>query len=334
MNSSIRSELRMWGGKEQLLGLLREALGKAVPGLLEAVDKEFEGEDGAGEVVVGRVGAGPPQSSGSPFSTMDTEQIKQIAAATTIDATAVDHVAWLLPSAVPKLRSAIFHKVRRVRNRRGLMNIAMDEAFRMVRSNPTSQFLEFGVFKGVDLEFLSKALSKRADASGLTPPPTFHGFDSFTGLPSEWNSYDPGHFDCTGETPSRLRGNQHVVLHKGWFEDTIGGFITEHGGDSPVAFIHADADLYSSTKCFLSRLCAAQKIVVGTVIVFDEYWNYEGWEEGEALAFDEISAEFNLQSKALAYHAPPDDSIAVDNKSAANQYGYKSVAFLITHAKY
>ena len=234
--------------------------------------------------------------------------------------------AWIQSSCLVKLRSPLFANVRRVRTRRGLLNIGMDEGFRMARSNPQAEFLEFGVFKGVDLEFLSKALSKRCAASGVAPI-LFHGFDSFVGLPSEWNSYDAGHFDCGGATPARLEGNPNVVLHKGWFDDTVKIFVEDNA--SPVAFIHADADLYSSTKCFLTELCAANKITKGTCLVFDEYWNYDGWEEGEARAFDEVSAEFGLSSRPIAYHAPPDDSIALDSRSAANQYGYKSVAFII-----
>jgi hypothetical protein len=208
----------------------------------------------------------------------------------------------------------------------------MDEACRMRKLDSTSQFLEFGVFKGVDLEFLSKALTKRVESGGAgqsDAPFQFHGFDSFVGLPAEWNSYDSGHFDCGGELPKRVVDDPTVILHKGWFEDTIPPFLSSHP-DAPCAFIHADADLYSSTKCFLDALCNAGKIVVGTVIVFDEYWNYAGWEEGETLAFEQVSEQFSLESRPLAYHAPPTDDIDLDESSAANKYGYKSVAFIIT----
>jgi hypothetical protein len=38
------------------------------------------------------------------------------------------------------------------------------------------------------------------------------------------------------------------------------------------------------------------KIVVGSVIVFDEYFNYDGWENGEFLAFKEF-----VESNAIRY---------------------------------
>ena len=95
--------------------------------------------------------------------------------------------AWIQSSCLVKLRSPLFANVRRVRTRRGLLNIGMDEGFRMARSNPQAEFLEFGVFKGVDLEFLSKALSKRCAASGVAPPLLFHGFDAvFLKLQKHW----------------------------------------------------------------------------------------------------------------------------------------------------
>ena len=50
-----------------------------------------------------------------------------------------------------------------------------------------------------------------------------------------------------------------------------------------------DCDLYSSTKTVFNLL--KDKIVAGTVIVFDEYFNYLGWEQGEHKAFREFLAE-------------------------------------------
>jgi hypothetical protein len=39
----------------------------------------------------------------------------------------------------------------------------------------------------------------------------------------------------------------------------------------------------------------------GTVIVFDEYLNYPGWQEGEHKAFMEFIAETKLQFAYVAY---------------------------------
>jgi hypothetical protein len=57
----------------------------------------------------------------------------------------------------------------------------------------------------------------------------------------------------------------------------------------PAAFIHIDCDLYSSTKAVLSGL--SHRIVPGTVIVFDEYFNYPNWQQHEFRAFQGFCQE-------------------------------------------
>ena len=54
----------------------------------------------------------------------------------------------------------------------------------------------------------------------------------------------------------------------------------------PIALLHIDCDLYSSTDYVLSTLKPA--IRSGTVIVFDEYFNYPGWKQHEHKAFEEF----------------------------------------------
>jgi hypothetical protein len=66
-------------------------------------------------------------------------------------------------------------------------------------------------------------------------------------------------------------------------------------GKRSVAFIHIDCDLYSATKTVLAQL--APMLVEGTVIVFDEYFNYPGWQQGEFKAF----AEFIASHDRLGY---------------------------------
>jgi hypothetical protein len=52
-----------------------------------------------------------------------------------------------------------------------------------------------------------------------------------------------------------------------------------------VAFVHADADLYSSTVLCLKEMALRGRLVKGTVINFDEYWNYPDWQNGEYKAW-------------------------------------------------
>jgi hypothetical protein len=135
--------------------------------------------------------------------------------------------------------------------------------------------VEFGVYKGDSINRLAR----------LRPHQLFHGFDSFEGLPESWTlGARTGTFSLRGRLPA-VRDN--VVLVKGFFADTLEKFAAGCG-KSAVAFMHVDCDLYSATKLVLDRF--APLLVDGTIIVFDEYFNYPGWQQGEHKAFAEFIA--------------------------------------------
>ena len=66
----------------------------------------------------------------------------------------------------------------------------------------------------------------------------------------------------------------NVQLHRGLFDRTLPGWL--HDNIGPVTFLHIDCDLYSSTQSIFKAL--ADRIVPGTIIVFDEYFNYPNWD--------------------------------------------------------
>ena len=143
---------------------------------------------------------------------------------------------------------------------------------------------EFGVFKGTSINFI--ATNK--------PNEIIYGFDSFEGLPEDWTVASPkGTFSNHGKLP---QVKENVRLIKGWFNETLPEFVKAH--PKPCAFIHVDCDLYSSTKTIFAEL--KNQIVSGTVIAFDEYFNYPGWQEGEYKAFMEFVAENNLEFEYIA----------------------------------
>ena len=144
--------------------------------------------------------------------------------------------------------------------------------------------LEFGVYKAQTINYLAR----------LRPDKVIHGFDSFEGLPEKWVVVPKGTFNLEGKLPEV---EKNVILHKGWFQDTLPGFL-EHYKEA-VAFMHVDADLYSSCKYVLETL--KQRIVPGTVIQFDEYFNYPGWQEGEFKAFQEFVNKYNIDYEYLGY---------------------------------
>jgi hypothetical protein len=80
----------------------------------------------------------------------------------------------------------------------------------------------------------------------------------------------------------RVRANCELVV--GWFDQTLPGFLESH--PQPVAFLHVDSDLYSSASYVLD--CLRDRIRPGTIILFDEYFNFPGWQQDEFRAWQEF----------------------------------------------
>jgi hypothetical protein len=145
---------------------------------------------------------------------------------------------------------------------------------------------EFGVFQADSTNYLARGLRDRR----------IFGFDSFEGLPEAWRpEFDAGMFSTGGRLPDV---EPNVSLIKGWFDQTLPRFAAEHHG--PVALLHIDCDLYSSTRCVFDHL--GDRIRPGSVLVFDEFFNYPGWEEHEYRAFNEFVEERRLSWEYLCYN--------------------------------
>jgi hypothetical protein len=145
-------------------------------------------------------------------------------------------------------------------------------------------YLEFGVYKGGTIGFIANQVG----SSQLV-----HGFDSFHGLQEPWSG-DGFRFDLHGKMP-KVPGN--VILHQGFFADTLPGWLEQNPG--PAAFIHIDSDLYEPARVVLEHL--QERILPGTIIVFDEYFNYPNWQAHEFRAFAELVERCHIQYEYLAY---------------------------------
>lgn len=148
---------------------------------------------------------------------------------------------------------------------------------------PEGMALEFGVYRGRTLKVISDAREHNQ----------VFGFDSFQGLPEDWRSNIPAGTFVTGQLPD-IAGAELVV---GWFNDTLADFLANHPG--PVVFLHLDADLYSSTVTVLEQV--GPRLRTGSVIVFDEYFNYPGWEQHEHRAWREFVAKTGIECQYAAY---------------------------------
>lgn len=143
---------------------------------------------------------------------------------------------------------------------------------------------EFGVAGGKSINFIAK----------LLPDHPIYGFDSFEGLPEDWRDLHPqGIFKQERLPPVE----PNVRLIKGLFADTLPAFLQQH--PEPALFLHIDCDLYASTKTVLEML--RPRIQEGTILCFDEFFNYPGWKEGEYKAFREFAAQTKLQYEYFSY---------------------------------
>ncbi len=150
-------------------------------------------------------------------------------------------------------------------------------------------FLQFGVFKGH---------TARIFESFILPGRKLHLFDSFEGLPESWTNteFGKGYFAVDASEvyafdPSR------TVIHKGWFSDTIGPYKEKNS--NPIAMIHLDADLYSSTITVLEEL--NDQIVPGTILLFDEFFlpRENQVSDDEARAFFDWVKKFDREYQIL-----------------------------------
>lgn len=145
--------------------------------------------------------------------------------------------------------------------------------------------LEFGVYNGDTLNHIAKKI----------PNNKIYGFDSFEGLPEQWrDNFKKGMF-AVKELP---KVEKNVTLIKGWFNESLPTFLNRI--NNQISYMHIDCDLYSSTKTIFKHL--ENQIIKGTVIVFDEYFNYPGWEKGEFKAFQEFITKTKKEYKYLTYN--------------------------------
>lgn len=163
--------------------------------------------------------------------------------------------------------------------------------------------LEFGVFD-------ANSINKMA---ALWPDRHLYGFDSFEGLPEDWDLGSKvykkmGKWHLKGNLPNVA---DNITLVKGFFDDTLPAWWEKNRGQ--IGLLHVDCDLYSSTKTVLSTL--NDGIVPGTIIRFDdlidfrEFENYSGkgshisqyttWREHEWRAFEEWLSVFDRKVQPL-----------------------------------
>lgn len=154
-------------------------------------------------------------------------------------------------------------------------------------------FVEFGVWTGISTKFIAKQIA----------PLNLYAFDSFEGLSEDWNNLKKGMFKVDLNT---LEFPANVLIQAGEFKDTIPNFVENH--KERISFINIDCDLYSSTKLILEKL--NHLIFAGTIIYFDELYNYPDFQNGEYKALLEWLHTSNRFVRPIAFN--DDKGIAVE----------------------
>ena len=144
-------------------------------------------------------------------------------------------------------------------------------------------YLEFGVHKGASANFFSNYVKQ------------LYAFDSFEGLKEDWKgnvSYSKGHFNLNKKIPKLKKNIEPVV---GWVQDTVDDFLKKK--NQKINFINMDLDTYESSKYVLEKV--KPYLAQNCIIIFDELYNYIGWEEGEFKALKEVFNDNEYEYKAF-----------------------------------
>ena len=183
---------------------------------------------------------------------------------------------------------------------------------------PAGQILEFGVFKGDSIRHMA----------ARRPQSALHGFDSFEGFPEgERRLWDQ---DFSVAHLPAVPAN--VTLHQGFFEATVPPFIATWGGRRPpIALIHIDCDLFSSTHTVFTAL--APYLQAGDVIAFDELMNYTEFATHEFLALFLLLEARGLDFQWAATWGAPYPLAAREGRMlAADFLGYRQAGYFQNQA--
>lgn len=147
-------------------------------------------------------------------------------------------------------------------------------------------FLEFGVYKGLSINYFSKKLKNKH----------FYGFDSFVGLKEDWKGTKSpaGRFNLSGKMP---KVNQNVTLIPGWFDEVLPGFLSSQ--KDQIAFLHIDSDTYESAVIILKAL--GDRLRTNSIILFDEFQGYPNWKNAEFKAWNEFVSKNSIKYEFLAF---------------------------------
>lgn len=155
----------------------------------------------------------------------------------------------------------------------------------IIKNKIIGSYYEFGTFQGFSLINFYKTLMYFEKNEGLKIVNKIYAFDSFQGLPEEYNDkrlvnydvFNKGDYSCSKQQLISNLNKKSCNISRfefveGFFADSLSkiNFKTM----SKASIVHIDVDLYSSCADILMNL--SNFIQDGTIIIFDDYFCYKG----------------------------------------------------------
>jgi len=155
-------------------------------------------------------------------------------------------------------------------------------------------YIESGTKSGMAINFMA----------GLLPSRRIFGFTSISGAPVRWDRPDiqfpAGTFALKDQNNPVLPLLKNVTVYQNDYKTSLPIFKKEIMMGSPVAFLHMDTEAYEPTRDTLDELGDA--IVPGTIIVFDEFYNYPNAKNHEFKALYEFLKKRGLSVNYIGYN--------------------------------
>jgi hypothetical protein len=146
------------------------------------------------------------------------------------------------------------------------IDLVREQTFNRIKSTLTQDLymgLEFGVAWGRLTHWWFKNTHNRIYS--------WHGFDTFTGLPQEWRNFERGHFDAKG-LPPVFSTDSRIVWHVGDVANTIQFLQIDPERDYSL-IVFFDFDLFEPSLVAWNKVVPALK--VDDILYFDEAFDSE-----------------------------------------------------------
>ena len=145
--------------------------------------------------------------------------------------------------------------------------------YQALKLEGNGSFCEFGVASGISMRLFENIANEHSKK--------LYGFDSFSGIEENWT----GTSKLTGSYSMKQipTFGQNVEIIKGKVQETVTGFLELK--KEAIYFAHLDMDTYMPTAYVLSNI--KDRLISGSILLFDEFYGYHGWKEHEFKAFNE-----------------------------------------------